>query len=391
MKSILVTLVVHDLHDNPIVRAAPLGWALERNGFTVNVVGHLPADSELYRPYVDAFEYRVSSDPRQLAGLINGDLIYCFKPLVTTLLPSMIASGLGISRPVLLDVEDDDLGILSEGRTARAFDTIRKCVAKPKRFAIPLTHALRRRCVATTVSTTRLQSFYGGHLILHGPDRKRFRPDRNGEARRVARRRFGLPFEAFLTLFAGVPREHKGFTEIVDAVKKTRGSLVLAGPSESKYFSLARGSLGERCFDLGFVKNEEMPDLLSAVDVVPIPLRDQPFAQAQLPAKLLEAMAMEKAVVVSDVGDLPRIIGSRDASQARGWVVRAEDPSALADCLEEIRRSPDIASERGRRAGDFVQAQASVEANRMKFQQIFQTTSELRRFLPASGGVRRKE
>lgn len=373
-----VTLVVHSLDQNPIVRAAPLGWALERLGFEVEVVGCLPAGKTVYPPYATAFKYRTATRPLDLPRLTAGDIVYSFKPLVTTLLPAMIATRGGTTRPVLLDVEDDDLGVCGIGTVKRSLEALGRALSRPKSLAAPLTHAFRRRCVATTVSTSRLQEFYGGSIVLHGPDESVFRPPRVEAERTVARESFGLPASGTLILFAGFPQEHKGFQEILQATQMTGSHLVLAGPSDSAAFTRARALLGGRCTDLGFVKHDDMSTLLSAIDIVPITLRDVPFSEAQLPAKLLEAMAMERAVVVSDVGDLPKIVRPRGQGSARGWVVPAGDALSLASCFEEINQGGPSVRARCKRAAEYVSAEASVTANRDFFERLFLETPRLR-------------
>src|SRR6185436_19978286 len=104
----------------------------------------------------------------------------------------------------------------------------------------------------------------------------------------------------------------------------------------------AAARLGGRFHQLGMVANARMPALLAACDAAPVPQRDVPFARAQLPAKVLEAMAMAVPVVATPVGDLPEILGG----EARGWPVPADDPAALARALAAIAADPGEAARR---------------------------------------------
>jgi glycosyltransferase involved in cell wall biosynthesis len=101
-----------------------------------------------------------------------------------------------------------------------------------------------------------------------------------------------------------------------------------------------------------------MPMLLAAVDAVPVPQLDMPFAQSQLPAKALEAMAMACAVITTRVGDLPEILGE-GLDTMRGWLVPPGNPAALAAALVEIAARPDEARARGRAAREWFLEEAS--------------------------------
>ena len=156
-----------------------------------------------------------------------------------------------------------------------------------------LLHPLTRCCHRTTVVSRKLQERYGGTIVLHGPDQHLFNPEQPALAKDDCRRKFGLPLESSLVLFAGTPQYHKGLTTIVDALMRPKASayiLVLAGNKENPEFQRAASRLGNRCVLIGLVDNRKMPYLLAAVDVVPTPQHANAFTQSQIPAKLLEAM-----------------------------------------------------------------------------------------------------
>jgi glycosyltransferase involved in cell wall biosynthesis len=68
------------------------------------------------------------------------------------------------------------------------------------------------------------------------------------------------------------------------------------------------------------------------------------------PLKPLEAMAMERAVVGSDVGGIRELLGDGEA----GRVVEPENPRAIADRLLSLIESPSERRELGKRAREFV-------------------------------------
>jgi glycosyltransferase involved in cell wall biosynthesis len=305
----------------------------------------------------------VAAAPR-LAALATGDVVYACKPLLSTLLPAVLAARRG-RRPLLLDVEDDERaprpldaparGVAGLLRRVEARYTLRAGAAQP----------LTRFARAVTVSTRGLQRRYGGTLLRHGPGAAQFDPARPDLADREAlRRRFGLPGGRRVAVFAGWPRPHKGWETLLQALLLPQAhawDLALAGPDVPEARAAAE-RLGPRFHALGMLDNEQMPALMAVADAAPVPQRDEPYARNQLPAKALEAMAMAVPVVGTRVGDLPEILGEGE----RGWLVPPDDPPALAAALAEIAADPAEAARRGAAARRWFVAEASVDAIRAR-------------------------
>jgi glycosyltransferase involved in cell wall biosynthesis len=102
------------------------------------------------------------------------------------------------------------------------------------------------------------------------------------------------------------------------------------------------------------------------VDAVPVPQRRVPFAESQIPAKVLEALAMAKPVVASCVGDLPEILGNG----ARGWLVEPDDVHGLAVALAEVAREPAVAARRGAEARRWFLEEASATCIRHRLESL---------------------
>lgn len=369
----LVTLFVHDLAGNPIVRAAPLAQALAGD-FRVEVVGLLLTGADVYAPYRGRFEYRtlrcspalpaVLAAAPKLARMAMGDVLYACKPLLTTLLPAVLAARRG-ARPLLLDVEDDEWAARAVDSPAPGVRGVLQRLADTHRLQARLAHPLTRRVAAVTVSTRALQRRHGGVLVRHGPDAAVFDPARPGlESRATVRRRVGLPVDRSVAVFAGRPRPHKGWETLLDALALPAAAaweLALAG-GEGAAADAARERLGGRFHALGLVGNDEMPALLAAADAVPVPQLDEPFSRSQLPAKALEAMAMAVPVIASTVGDLPEILGGGE----RGWLVPPGDPRALADAFAALAADPEEAVRRASAARRWFLDEASVDAIRSR-------------------------
>lgn len=346
-----VSLFVHDLASNPIVRAAPVARALQQLDYEVEILGPLLSGKSIYAPFRDAFSYQVLSASTRLPSVLvaaqklsqraSGDIIYAFKPLWTSLWPALLASGFGQAKPLFFDVEDDELWVdvpTKMGNFVKKHLIRNWLDVSALRYKV-LLHPLALICPwGKTVSTTKLQERYGGRILLHGPDGSKFKPGNIELSKNECRRQYGLPIDSLLALFAGSPKSYKGLDTVVQALTHPgldNVHLVLAGSPDHYLFQKAKSSLQGRCHLLGYIPNDQMPQLLKGVDVVPVIQRQSAFTQAQLPAKLLEAMAMKKTVITSRVGDLPLIVGD-DSCSPRGWTVGAENELELANVFKTI-------------------------------------------------------
>jgi len=167
---------------------------------------------------------------------------------------------------------------------------------------------------------------------------------------RRARPALHLPPSAVWVGFVGTPRGHKGIGVLVDAVveARTRADVGLAvmGVSDPEDHALVRA--GELVGRERFVMVPQFPiprlrDYLACLDVVSVPSLDVPAAWGQIPAKLFDAMAMEKPVVASALNDIPEIL------EGAGVIVPAGRADALADAIVRLALDPDLRAQLGRR------------------------------------------
>lgn len=370
-----ISFFVHDLGSNPIVRAAPIAMALSRD-YEVEILGLILSGRNVYEPYRNLFEYRVLHCQldlpailkaiSRLAVMATGDVIFACKPLLTSFGPALLASKWFDKRPLFLDIEDDEW--IPMGKTWRDF--IWKDLIKGWRHATawkytialhPFTHFANGK----SVISKKLQRRYSGTIVMNGPDETIFNPADLSDTN-TQRKVFGLPLGRCLVLFAGVPRPHKGWSILLEALLKPQcemWDLVLAGPDNPE-FELASSKLGVRCHRLGALMYSQMPALLTAIDAVAVPQRRVTFSESQVPAKAIEAMAMAKPVVASRVGDLPEILGNG----IRGWLFEPDDVNELAEAFRCIGVDPIEAARRGEAGRDWFLEEASAEAIRHRLE-----------------------
>jgi len=359
-----VTLVAADVSQNGVGRAYTLARLLARH-FDVQLVGTAFGDG-LWAPIRNGrFSFEVVRGRHwpmhvrpllTLLGTLRGDVIYAVKPL-----PSSFGAALLHRRrrgsPLVLDVDDDELSF----RPAPPWWNPRRLAAS---LADPNGRVWTRRLAsrvdtadALTVASSALQQRLGGTLIPHARDTTAMRP--RPEAAAEARRRLGVADGRAVILFAGTPRAHKGLEDVARAVTLMRhpASLVIAGVDEgARFTSVFRAANPGVVCHPGFPFEEaHLP--LQAADAVVVPQRAVPQSMVQVPAKIVDAMAVARPIVATAVSDLPQYL-----APDRGWIVPPSDPEAMARALDAILDDPAEAAARGQRARAWCVAHLSDDA-----------------------------
>ena len=374
-----VSFFVHDLGGNPIVRIVPIARAFERLGWEVEVVGFLFGGKPVFGPYADLYDYRTIEAKgyiwelvrkvRALGDLASGDIVYAGKPLLSTFLPALQRSAKGRKLPLFLDVEDDDV---INFRIRGPLDVLRKMRHLHASGNYVHNAWLRRMvkyCSGVTVSSTKLQGYYGGVRLLHGPGNAMYGCPIGSSEQCSLREQFGLPEERICFFFAGKARKHKGLDLFVQAVADSSDlpfQLVLAGEPSQEVFIEAKERMGGRCSLMGILPHPEIGSLVQACDVGLVLQENTEYAESQIPAKLLEAFQHERPVLATKVGDLPMLVSGSDLGDSRGWVLSERNANALKDLLKEIHKDfqsgASGARQKGRAAIGFYEEKASTEA-----------------------------
>lgn len=373
-----VSFFVHDLSANPIVRALPIAEAVMDMGYEVEILGLLLKGTEVYLPYRGRYPYLTvqssekAGDVRKashaLANMATGNIVYACKPLLASFYPALLYSENGNKRPLVLDVEDDDVFY----QIPRSFSSLLKFFRYGWRSCYDikqnlLLHNRIRHCSGITVSTTSLQKRYGGQILLHGPAKRAQPVPPQSEGQRILRQKLRLPQDKTLLLFAGKINAHKKFDLLTnlnaETLKKLRMTLVLAGNPNQEEFKRLQKALGNQCIRVGLIPHTDMPDLVQACDVVPVLQTPGVYSESQMPGKLLEAYAHGRPVIATNVGDLPTVVGDK-TSTPRGWILGSYSSSQLLHILEDISRNPNYLVSRGSAARHYYEREASADATR---------------------------
>ena len=361
-----VSLFVHELSSNPIVRAYPIAKAIELLGHEVEVLGLTYNTDQVYEPYKDEYEYKtirsfydirwVIINSIKLAKMATGDVVYAFKPVWDSYFPALLYSGFGIKKRLILDAEDNELWDAYNGNGWKDLKKNKFFPVNPvyNKILHPLTFFVKRKSVVCK----NLQKRYGGKIILHGPKNDKFNPELYASTKKL-RSNFNLPENVPLVLFAGTSVYYNGLDSIVKALLSEKAwdwHLILVGNPKNEGFRDAKTKLQERCHLLGFIPNNKMPEIIKMCDVSPIIQTPIPSTEYQIPAKMLESMAMGKGIITTNVSDMQNIIGNKN-----GWIIPHNNTETFSNLLNFLQKNPEELTLRGINARKYFLKNASIE------------------------------
>jgi glycosyltransferase involved in cell wall biosynthesis len=154
--------------------------------------------------------------------------------------------------------------------------------------------------------------------------------------------------ERYVLYFGRIGPE-KGLLTLLEAVCQLRGvSLVVCGEGplrERLEARAARGGGAEIVFT-GFLGRAALDGVIRRSSVVVLPS----ISPENAPYTVLEAMALGRPVIVSNLGGLPELAGS-----GGGLIFEAGSANSLASRIREVWEDEELASSLGRKGAQFVE------------------------------------
>jgi glycosyltransferase involved in cell wall biosynthesis len=210
-------------------------------------------------------------------------------------------------------------------------------ILRPRRAAVRALSAFTRRaadavlCASSEAASVLHQQGYGGLTPVipgMGVDTALFQPLPAPPAHRPP-----------VIGYAGRLVPEKGVDTLLQAAAQlplpVEVRLAGEGPEQPRLATLAATlGLAERCRFVGPVAYAAMPAFLRALDVLVLPSRTTPNWKEQFGRVLVEALACGVAVVGSDSGAIPEVIGPA------GGVFPEGDAAALAHTLADLLAQP---------------------------------------------------
>ena len=353
-RDVTVAVVAWDIGHNPLGRAYLVAEALARS-YTVVLLGfQFPRyGKEVWKPlrYAPFRTVAIPGAPfpefqhtlEQLAARIDADVVVACKARLPSVQLGLMLKAFR-NRPLLIDVDDYELSFF------RNRDPLADVAGLPdEALAHPFEEAWTRYAEnllpyadRLLVSNPAIAAKFGGALVPHARDETKFDPERHPVA--GARTRLGVQATDKVVLFVGTPRPHKGVVDILDAVRshgRPEYRFVIVGTPPEDAFAQ---ELAQRGGDtLRLVPDQpfaDLPALMAAADLVCL-LQDpeSEISRYQLPAKVVDAMAMGVPVLATAVPPLVPLIDDELIEPVTG--------ESLAERIGHWLEAP--AEERGRR------------------------------------------
>jgi glycosyltransferase involved in cell wall biosynthesis len=320
-----MAVISWDVGHNPLGRANVLAEVLARR-FDVELWG---AQFERYGSEVWAPLRRAATPINLFAGdelpahlrtmahvaeRIDADLVWVSKPRLPSYLLGIDAK-LARNRPLVLDVDDHELAFFGEddGLTVQDLSGTRS----RDELRWPFERDWTRLCDTyidaadlVTVSNTALQERYGGLIVPHARDERRFDPARFD--REATRARLGVRPDERLLLFGGTPRAHKGVVEVLEALERLgddRYRVLMFGTKEFDELKGRIGDLARWARVLPAQSFDDLPELVNAADLACV-IQDpaHPVSRYQMPAKVSDALAMGVPCLVTRTPPLAPLV-----------------------------------------------------------------------------------
>jgi glycosyltransferase involved in cell wall biosynthesis len=210
-------------------------------------------------------------------------------------------------------------------------------------------------------------------VIHNGVDADKFDPQRWQDRRNPLRQEHGWE-DRVVCLYAGYLNNINGIEFLLDSLSslgdnaRSRLKIVLMGRGPLRQAVEKAAEQFSNLIDFpGLVKSEDMPAYYAASDVFMIPRPSYLPAETLVPMKLLEAMAMEKVILVSDVAAMAEII----ADGQNGLLFTKGNPDSFVHKLEDIAVNHDKLTHLGRRARQDVLERYTWEKSRSQLQAIY--------------------
>jgi predicted glycoside hydrolase/deacetylase ChbG (UPF0249 family)/glycosyltransferase involved in cell wall biosynthesis len=214
------------------------------------------------------------------------------------------------------------------------------------------------------------------HVVPNAVDVASFAPlPRDGRLARTMGFEEGEVIVGYVSSFTG----YEGIRYLIEAIARlirvglrVRGLLVGDGEERSALEARARElGVDDRIVFTGRVPHDQVRALYGLIDVFVVPRTRDRVCRLVTPLKPYEAMAMERAVVVSGVEALEEMI----LPGRTGLTFRPEDPGDLASVLEPLVRSDARRRELGRAARKWVSDHRTWEGNGHRYRALVQALS----------------
>lgn len=214
---------------------------------------------------------------------------------------------------------------------------------------ITITTAMKEQLIDRGVSADNIA------IAFNSVDPERFLPQ---APKRELAERLGIPAGVPVIGYIGSFVDYEGLDDLIDAAAGLRDKgidfrLLLVGDGavfDDLRQKVSTLNLGEIVLLTGRVPHDEVEDYYSIIDIAPFPRKPWEVCELVSPLKPFEAMALQKAVVVSSTRALTEIVDNN----YNGLVFEKGSINSLQSVLQQLLNNPALQLELGRRAREWI-------------------------------------
>ena len=294
----------------------------------------------------------LSKEITRLAKELQIELIHAHSPSLNGLAASRSSQQVGLSWIYELRYYDEDAAV-DRGKVRynslryRISQKLEQSALEQAARVVTISSALRADLIERGIDEEKIFE------VPNGVDTDLFEP-READQELIAMH--GLSGKTIIG-FIGSLYFYEGLEYLTDAallLLKERDDVkfmfVGEGEAEERLRARIPADLRESFVFTGKVPHDEVQRYYSVIDILVYPRVKSRLTELTTPLKPLEAMAMGRVVMGSQVGGIRELI--RD--QETGFLVEAENPQAMAECLNKLVRDESLRYEIGHKAREFV-------------------------------------
>ncbi len=354
-----ISILVPDVSSLGTTRAYIIAQGLQKLGYEPKIFGFIFGE-QMYPapPYNLPVAYIAGSNVPSLIKTafnflkdIDGEILYVIKPQLTSLGLALFKSWRSKQKKtILLDLDDWEMGKWGgdqwqyDGNVLMGFLSGKEQLRKPlSPFYVKQLEKSIDKVNAITVSSKFLEYRYGGTYLPNAIDTQIYNPSRFD---RQKNRQDSRLDNFKLLMCTGTAKPNQGIEDILTALQKLNNpqlKLLLVGgnPLYSEY----RQQLYEK-WQPGLILTQaqafnETGAIVSIADIMLVNVPNNLSTIARFPLELLEAMAMAKPIIATEVGDIPAILGDT------GYLVPPQNPDKIAEQIQLILANEEEAKNKG--------------------------------------------
>lgn len=239
--------------------------------------------------------------------------------------------------------------------------------AQEAHAVVTLSHALKQYLIRKGICESKI------HVLSNSVDTNFFfpvKPDQELVQQLGLNGRIVIGFIGSLTGYEGLDLTIKAVNSLIKKGLPLSLVIVGSGYAEKELKKQAEAeSAGKNIHFVGQIPFEQIKKYYSIINIFPFPRKDFQVCRIVPPLKILEAMAMQKAVIVSNLAPLMEIVKKNKT----GLVCQVNDKDSLVTCIQTLASNQDLRENIGKNALSWVKENRTWQNLSNKYAKLYHT------------------